>query len=101
MTILTRALREVRARLAPMKSTSRGCDWSRVRIALRQAAEHPGAKRIRVYSGAGFVPNSYRYRCEIQYIEITRTPDGLRIATGWTGAQRSNGRGSLIVVIGE
>lgn len=98
MTTLTRALRAVRAQLAPIQSTRRGCDWSRVRVALRVAAENPNAKRVRVYSGAGFVPNSYNWRCKIQYVELQRTPDGLRVFTGWTNAQRSYGAGSLVVV---
>ncbi len=100
MTTLTRTLRAVRAQLAPVKRTARGCDWSRVRVALRAAVENPGAKRVRVYSGAGFVPNSYRWPCKIQFVEIQRLPEGLRISTGWTGAQRSHGAGSLVVVQG-
>ena len=100
MTTLTRTLRAVRAQLAPIQSTRRGCDWSRVRIALRTAATNPDAKRVRVYSGAGFVPNSYKWRCQIQYVEVQRTPEGLRVSTGWTGAQRSRGAGSLVVVQG-
>lgn len=100
MTTLTRTLRAVRAQLAPIQRTARGCDWSRVRIALRAAVDNPGAKRIRVYSGAGFVPNSYRWPCRIQYIEIQRTPAGPQICVGWTGAQRSRGAGSLVVVQG-
>lgn len=98
MTTLSNNLRAVRAQLAPVQSTRRGCDWSRVRVALRTAATNPDARRVRVYSGAGFVPNSYRWRCQIQYIEVQRTPEGLRVSTGWTGAQRSNARGSLVVV---
>ena len=98
MTTLTQNLRAVRAQLAPIQSTRRGCDWSRVRVALRAALSNPDAKRVRVYSGAGFVPNSYRWRCTIQYVEVTRTPEGLNVSTGWSGAQRSGARGSLIVV---
>ena len=98
MTTLSNNLRAVRAQLAPVQSTRRGCDWSRVRVALRAAVTNPDARRVRVYSGAGFVPNSYRWRCQIQYVEVQRTPEGLRVSTGWTGAQRSNARGSLVVV---
>ena len=100
MTTFTRTLRGVRAQLAPIQRTARGYDWSRVRIALRAAVDNPGAKRIRVYSGAGFVPNSYRWPCRIQYIEIQRTPTGPQISVGWTGAQRPRGAGSLVVVQG-
>lgn len=98
MTTLTAALRAVRAQLAPVRSTARGCDWSRVRIALRVARDNPSAKRIRVYSGAGFVPNAYRHQCRIQFVELRRAGDEWRLATGWTGAQRSRGAGSLVVV---
>ena len=98
MTTLSKNLRAVRSELAPVLSTARGCDWSRVRVALRTAFANPTAKRIRVYSGAGFVPNSYRWRCMIQFVEVHRTPEGLRVSTNWTGAQRSGARGSLVVV---
>ena len=91
-------LRALRASLpAESLATRRACDWSRVRVALRAA---PNAQnRVRVYSAAGFVPNSYRYPCKIQYIEL-RLTDGriASIGAGWCGAQRSGGRGSLVVV---
>lgn len=91
-------LRAIRATL-PSESlrTRRACDWSRVRVALRESSK--AKKRVRVYAGAGFVPNSYKYRCEIQFIEL-RVNNGrvVDIGTGWTGAQRSRGAGSLIVV---
>lgn len=93
-------LRSIRASLASMPNTrtARACDWSRVRIALRAASK--AKRRVRVYSGAGFVPNSYRWRCQIQYVELTVAPGGriTSVYTGWTGAQRANGAGSLIVV---
>jgi hypothetical protein len=92
-------LRVLRASLAgqPALRTSRACDWSRVRVALRAAA---GAKkRVRVYAGSGFVPNSYKWKCQIQYIEVLLT-DGkaTSIYANWTGAQRPRGQGSLVVV---
>ena len=98
MTTLTKQLRIVRQQVgAPSKSTARSCDWDDVRAALRESKE--AKRRVRVYSAAGFVPNSYRYRCTIQYIEIVKGPDGrLAVSTGWIGAQRAGGRGSLIVV---
>jgi hypothetical protein len=98
MTTLTKQLRAVRAQVgAPSLRTARSCDWGDVRVALRAASK--AKRRVRVYSTAGFVPNSYRYRCEIQYVEINKDSDGrIAIYTGWTGAQRSNARGSLIVV---
>jgi hypothetical protein len=91
-------LRALRASLpAETLSTKRACDWSRVRIALREAAR--AQNRVRVYAAAGFVPNSYRYTCKIQYIEA-KVCDGriASIGAGWCGAQRSGGRGALVVV---
>lgn len=91
-------LRAIRAEL-PVESlrTERACDWSRVRVALRAAAQ--AKRRVRVYAGAGFVPNSYRWKCQIQYVEV-RLESGrvTDIRTGWTGAQRSGAAGSLVVV---
>lgn len=90
-------LRAIRASLAPATRTARACDWSRVRIALRAASQ--AKRRVRVYSGAGFVPNSYRWRCQIQYVELTVAGGRITsVYTGWTGAQRANAAGSLIVV---
>ena len=59
-------------------------------LSLCDASEHDG-KRIRVYSGLGFVARSYRWPCEIQYIERDR--DGERVRVAWTGAQRAYGDG--------
>jgi hypothetical protein len=65
--------------------------------ALREAA--CAQNRVRVYAAAGFVPNSYRYTCKIQYIEARITDDRVAsIGAGWCGAQRSGGRGALVVV---
>lgn len=91
-------LRALRASLpAETLATRRACDWSRVRIALRAAAR--AQNRVRVYAAAGFVPNSYRYPCKIQYVEL-RITDGRvsSIGAGWCGAQRSGARGALVVV---
>jgi hypothetical protein len=98
MTTLTQQLRAVRQQVgAPSKSTARSCDWDDVRAALREA--RAAKRRVRVYSAAGFVPHSYRYRCQIQFVEVTKAADGrLTVRSGWTGAQRSRGQGSLIVV---
>ena len=81
----------------PTLRTSRSCDWSRVRVALRAVPQ--AKRRVRVYAGSGFVPNSYRWPCKIQYVEVT-IKDGrvISIATAWTGAQRPRGQGSLVVV---
>lgn len=60
----------------------------------------PAAKqRVRVYSAAGFVPNSYRYRCDIQFVEAIKVDDETwDWNLSWGRAQRSNGRASRKVV---
>ena len=98
MTTLTKPLRALRQQVgAPSKSTARSCDWDDVRTALREA--RAAKRRVRVYSAAGFVPHSYRYRCQIQFVEVTKAADGcMTVRSGWAGAQRPRGQGSLIVV---
>lgn len=90
-------LRAIRSGLQATSSTARACDWSRVRVALRAVPQ--AKRRVRVYAGAGFVPNSYKWRCLIQYVEVT-IKDGrvISIIAAWTGAQRPRGQGSLVVV---
>ena len=61
---------------------------------VRLVRRYPG-KSVRVYSETGFVPNSYRHRCEIQ--RITRDSAG-KITVGWSGAQRSGGSAPLETV---
>jgi hypothetical protein len=53
---------------------------------------------IRVYSGQGFVPNSYKYRCEIRYFEATRKEGQFVIGAGYGDAKRSHGNGALVTV---
>ena len=98
MTTLTQQLRAVRQQVgAPSKATARSCDWDDVRAALRESKS--AKRRVRVYSAAGFVPNSYRWPCKIQYVEIVKGQDGrLSVKAGWTGAQRPRAQGRLIVV---
>lgn len=81
---------------AQTKSTARALQREDIRTAIRKIAE--AKRRVRVYSREGFVPNSYRYTCRIQYVEAVKTGDGWRVYTGWTGAQRSGANGSLVVV---
>lgn len=97
MTTLTKQIRAAKQSL-PAKSLSarRACTMDEIRQALRLAAT--AKRRVRVYSPAGFVPNSYRAKCLIQYVEVTKGADGLTLSTGWTGAQRSRGNGTLQVV---
>lgn len=80
----------------PGLSTRRAVDAVEVRELL--GALPRATRRVRVYSAWGFVPNSYRSRCSIQYVEAELVAGVWRIATGRTGAQRSNGSGSLAVV---
>ncbi len=98
MTTLTKQLRGIRDQIgAPCLRTKRSIGWAQVRDALALAKD--AKRRARVYSPAGFVPHSYGYRCQIQFVEITKTHDGrLVIDVGWTGAARSHGRGNLMVV---
>jgi len=63
--------------------------------AIHAARPH---RNVRVYSSEGFVPNSYKWRCEIEYIEFVNCyPDG-KIIRGWTSAQRSYGQQSLVII---
>jgi hypothetical protein len=80
-------------------STKRAVDADEVRKAVELTAK--AKKSVRVYSAYGFVPNRYRSRCEIQYVDGQLSEDGWKFRTGWTGAQRSNGAGSLWVVDGK
>ncbi len=80
----------------PGLSTKRAIGADEVREAF--AALPQAQKRIRVYSAQGFVPNSYRNKCMIQYVEAELIDGEWRWQIGWTGAQRSRGAGSLVVV---
>ena len=97
MTTATRIARQLKPSLGkPGLSTSRACDVRDILIAVRESTN--AKRRVRVYSSRGFVPNAYGWRCLIQYVEGTKTDEGWRFNLGWTGAQRSGGRGPLIVV---
>ena len=77
-------------------STKRAIGADEVREAF--AAMPHAKKRIRVYSSQGFVPGKYRHKCMIQYVEANLVDGEWQWATGWTGAQRSRGVGTLVVV---
>lgn len=97
MSKITNEIRKLRALLGkPGLATRRACDVRDILICMRETAN--AASRVRVYSSAGFVPNSYKYRCQIQYVEAQKTHDQWNYSVGWTGAQRSRGNGSLVVV---
>lgn len=81
----------------PGLSTRRACCRRDILVAIRES--RVAKKRVRVYSSAGFVPNSYRSRCSIQYVQGVKNEAGTWVfSVGWTGAQRSRGNGSLVVV---
>lgn len=63
----------------------------------------PEQHSIRVYSSGGFVPNSYKYRVMISYLQAERDVDTGEFAWGVfeTDAKRSKGRGALITVNGR
>lgn len=63
----------------------------------------PEQNIIRVYSSDGFVPHSYKYRCDISYLQATRNPETgeFQIGAGITDAKRSRGSGSLITINGR
>ena len=97
MSTITSTVRTLRTQLgAPGLQTRRACNVRDILTAMQKTAQ--AKRRVRVYSGMGFVPNSYKYRCQIQYIEANLI-DGLwRYGTGWTGAQRSRAAGTRVVV---
>lgn len=81
----------------PGLSTRRAISADEVQEAI--AALPNAKKRVRVYSEQGFVPNSYRSKCLIQYVEAWRDETGEWVwVTGWTGAQRSRGHGTRVVI---
>jgi hypothetical protein len=69
---------------------------------VEQAAKlvESAKKRVRVYSQSGFVPNSYKWRCQIEYVEAVKDDEtgAWKFSVGVGSAQRSGGSGSLVVV---
>lgn len=91
-------LNDIRAAVAAQKTRKRAVDVSDVDRAAELAKS--AKKYVRVYGSDGFVPNSYKWRAEIQYIQAVRMSesDPWEWSIGWTFAQRPNGKGSLIVI---
>lgn len=91
-------LSDIRAAVAAQRPRKRALGVSDI----DRAAELAQSARIyvRVYSSSGFVPNAYKWRAEIQYIQAARASesDAWAWSIGWTGAHRPNGRGSLEVI---
>lgn len=82
-----------------VRTLSQG-DVSRFIELLRKHRQ--SANRIRVYSADGFVPNSYTYRADIDYIEGHKDDAGVwHVHISSTGAQRPRGRGALATVDGR
>ena len=60
------------------------------------------AHTIRVYSGDGFVPNSYKWPVSIAYFEAQRQENGdWRIIATSCDAKRSHGNGALTTINGR
>lgn len=55
---------------------------------------------IRVYSSDGFVPNSYKYRADISYLQATRNAETgkFEVGAGTVDAKRSRGNGALVTI---
>jgi hypothetical protein len=90
------------AKMAGNPSTIRrkiGADEATAMLELLN--DHPEAIRVRVYSFAGFVPNSYGHPCPIQWIEADRTETGWLVGMGSGDAKRSRGNGPLATVNGR
>ena len=56
---------------------------------------------IRVYSQQGFVPNSYKFRCDIRYFEAKKVDGIFKVLASFSSAQRSRGHGALVTVNGR
>lgn len=74
------------------KSTRRALEQDDLQDFADLVLTHPG-REITVYCWTGFVPNSYRGRCEIEKITYTPCYPHGWIERSWGGAQRSRGEG--------
>lgn len=77
-------------------STARPVSRDDVKLAIRSTKD--AKRRVRVYSDMGFVPGSYKWRCDIQYVECIKSGNKWSVHVGWTGASRRGGIGNLCVV---
>lgn len=95
---ITQIARALRPQLGkPGLSTARACTVRDILVCVRESAR--AKKRVRVYSRMGFLPNKYKWRATIQYIEARRDADGQwRYFVGKSSAQRSGASGALVVV---
>ena len=103
-TVVVNTLEDVILHLSPQfgpegLATRRSVDAQEIGEAFDAIADRSPKKRVRVYSAAGFVPNSYRYDCQIQFVEATRTADDdWAWSVHWGRAQRANARAARKVV---
>lgn len=103
-TVVVNTLDDVILHLAPQfgpegYATRRSIDAQEIGEAFDAIEASRPKKRVRVYSAAGFVPNSYRYDCQIQFVEATRTDDDdWAWSVHWGRAQRANARAARKVV---
>jgi len=60
-------------------------------------------KTIRVYSSEGFVPNSYKYRSYISYLQAERDAETgkFNVFARTCDAKRSHGSGALVTINGR
>jgi hypothetical protein len=71
--------------------------------ALKNKARKGSAVRtVRVYADGGFVPNAYKWRCDIEYVDAVLRDDG-KYAVGirTTSAKRAHGAGDLVTINGR
>lgn len=83
-------LTEIRkeAEASPFRSTARSLTPDDVDLFESLCRDCPDCY-VRVYSRFGFVPNSYRWPCRIEYIQRSHG----EVITGWVDAHRSNANG--------
>lgn len=78
------------------------CDVNCFFEKLNELANNETVHTIRVYAGQGFVPNSYKYRADISYMEAQRNSDGdFDIIVTTTDAKRSYGNGAVVTINGR
>jgi hypothetical protein len=103
-TVTVENLEDVISHLSPQfgpegYATRRSVDAQEVCEAFNAIEYRNPKRRVRVYSAAGFVPNSYRYDCKIQFVEAERTEAGdWAWHLSWGNAQRANARATRQVV---
>jgi len=90
------------ARAIQGRRKSRTLEPRNIERALDEMTEHPEFSRIRVYSSQGFVPNAYKYRVMLSYVEIMRQEDGTcKIYAAECDAKRPHSSGALVTVDGR